>query len=128
MKPGRQRWVLRLAVVLLVALAFLAFAIQQRPPKLLTIENRSGRTIAVLDVTIAGKTSSFPEVRDGTDVNAPYESESDRFTIEGRFPDGSRIRGQFGSGTLGLAGERPHLTIVPGGQILVRPAGKNAPS
>src|SRR5436309_2110260 len=62
MMHGRNRWLLRLAILLVAGLAFLVWFRRERSQDLLVIENRSKQPIALLRVTIAGQTSTFQDV------------------------------------------------------------------
>ncbi len=94
MIPGRQRWLLRLAVVLLVGLVALFWAVGQRS-RTLTIENRSQQSIPELNITIAGQTKKFRNVKAGDEVSASCPSGGgDRFRVDGRLADGTRLWSQ----------------------------------
>jgi hypothetical protein len=117
MNRGRYRWLLRLAAVLVAGLAFLLSATGQRS-NVLTVENRSGQRIALLRVTITGKTSSWNDVPPGAEVSTLFRIKSDdHFAVEGRLEDGTMIRGQFGYVTTDMSGERARLIVLPGGEI-----------
>jgi hypothetical protein len=117
MNRGRVRWLLRLAALLVAGLAVLLWATGRRS-SLLTVENRSGQSIAFLRITIAGETKSFNDVPSGTEVTAPFQVRSDdRFTLEGRLEDGTMVRGHFGYVLQGLTRESVHFLVLPGGEI-----------
>lgn len=117
MNPGRQRGLLRLAVVLLVGLAALFWAIGQRS-RTLTIENRSEQSIPELNVTIAGQTQTFHNVKAGEEVAAPCPPRGDdRFSVDGRLADGTRLRAN------GRIGDSLHFLLLPGGQLQPRRKG-----
>lgn len=125
---GRYRWPLRLAVLVIAGLALLGWAYAERSRNVLTVENRSGQTISLLHITAAGQTSEFRDVASGAEVTASFRIKGDdHFAVEGRLADGTLIRGQFRSVTSGMSGERAHLVVLPGGQIVFRPGGKTSP-
>ncbi len=117
MVPGRQRWLLRLAVVLLVGLVALFWAVGQRS-RILTIENRSQQSIPELNITIAGQTKKFQNVKAGAEVSAPCPSGAeDRFTVDGRLADGTLLRSN------GRIGDSLHFLLLPNGDLQPRPKG-----
>jgi hypothetical protein len=121
MNPGRKRWLLRLAVVILAGLAALLWFSGPRPRDL-AVENRSGQSIASLQITVAGQTNAFRDVADGASVTAAYQArDDDSFRMDGRLADGTRIRAS------GMLGERTQFLVLPGGQIVPKKAGPNAP-
>ncbi len=121
MNPGRKRWLLRLAIVIVAGLVALLWFSGQRTRDL-AVENRSGQSIASLQVTVAGQTSTFRDVADGARVTAAYQArEDDAFRMDGRLADGTRIRAS------GLLGERTQFLVLPGGQIAPKKANPNAP-
>jgi hypothetical protein len=119
-RPGRFRWPLRVAILLVAGLALLYWPIHQRSRDTLTIQNQSGQRIDELRLTAAGETKTFHDVAPGAEVAAPLKAD-DRFTVEGQLADGTMIRGQFG----GTAGDRAPLVILPGGQLVFRQQGKS---
>ncbi|SRR5579885_2966719 len=116
--PGRRRWILRLAAVLVAGLAVLLWATQQRPAKVLNIENKSGGPITSLRVTVAGNTTAIREVPPGATVPVPFGDNSDgRFVVDGDLP-GGKLHGQ------GKAAEGLTVIVQPGGQIKFQPAAR----
>ena len=121
MNPGRKRWLLRLAVVILAGLAALLWFTGQRPRDL-TVENQSSQPIALLQITVAGQTNTFRDVAHGDRVTAAYKArDDDSFRLDGRLADGTRIRAS------GMLGERTQFLVLPGGRIEPKKAGPNAP-
>jgi hypothetical protein len=119
MNPRRNRWLLRLAVVLLVGLIALFWAVSERT-RSLTIENRSEQSIPVLNITIAGQTKTFQNVKAGDEVTVPCSARGDdRFTVDGQLADGTRIRAN------GPIGDSPHFLLLPGGQLELRRKGSS---
>lgn len=117
MNPGRQRWLLRLAVVLLVGLVALFWAVGQRS-RILTIENRSEQSIPELNITIANQIKKFQNVKAGEEVSAPCPPRGeDRFSVDGRLADGTRLRAN------GRIGDSLHFLLLPGGQLQPRRKG-----
>jgi hypothetical protein len=128
MNRGRYRWLFRLAALLVAGLAFLLWAARGRSQDLLAVENRSGQPIALLEITVAGQTSTFRDVPAGADVTAALGGKSDDpFVVEGRLADGTMVRGRFAHVADALGGGRTGLVVLPGGQILFRQAGKTSP-
>lgn len=122
---GRLRWPLRIAVILVAGLALLLWNLHQRSGEFLTIQNQSGQPVARLRVTASGETKTFQDVAAGSGVMVPLGAGGDdRLTVEGELADGTLIRGQFGRSAAGSAGERAGLVILPGGQLVFRPQGK----
>lgn len=121
MNPGRKRWLLRLAVVILAGLAALLWFSGQRSRDL-AVENRSGQSITSLQITVAGQTNTFRNVANGNRVTAPFQArDEDPFRLEGRLADDTRIR------ATGMLGERTHFVVLPGGEIAPKRAGPKAP-
>lgn len=121
MNPGRKRWLLRLAIVILAGLAALLWFSGQRSRDL-AVENRSGQPIASLQITVAGQTNTFRDVADGDRVTAAYQArDDDPCRMNGRLADGSLIRYS------GMLGERTQFLVLPGGQITPKKASPNAP-
>jgi hypothetical protein len=119
MKLGRKRWLVRMAIVLIAALAALLWFVGERPHDL-SVENHSGQPIASLKITVAGQTSTFRDVKDGTEVSAPYRARNgDHCSMEGQLADGTRIR------FMGAIGERMQFLVLPGGQIAQKKAREN---
>lgn len=117
MNPGRQRWLLRLAVVILIGLLALFWAVGQRT-RSLTIENRSEQSIPELNISLAGQTQTFQDVKAGAEVTVPCSARgADRFTVEGRLADGTRLRAN------GRIGDSLHFFLLPGGQLQPRRKG-----
>lgn len=115
-RQGRYRWTLRLAVMFAAGAGALAWLYISRPPEGLSIENRSGQTIAKLRVTLGGQTMNFRSVASGATVSAPWgEGAAKQFVLEGELADGTLLRGR------GTIGEVPRLIVLPGGQVLPPP-------
>jgi len=114
MKRGRKWWLLRVAAPLVAGLALFLWAMQERSQNLVTVENRSGQTIALLQVDRAGETSTFKDVMTGAEVRAASKTRS-AFTVAGKLADGTLIKGRFGE-----MGPRAELVVLPGGQITIR--------
>jgi hypothetical protein len=118
MNPGRNRWLFRLAILLVAGIAFYLWAVQGRSQEV-TIENRSNQRISQLTITIAGQTSTFKGIKAGSQASAPLRFHSeDRFEVEGQLEDGTTIRSR------GVIGERTHFIVLPGGELQFRPAGQ----
>jgi hypothetical protein len=120
---SRSRWLVRLAVVLIAALGFLFWVFRGRTQNFLTVENRSGQAIALLQFTVAGQTQTVRDMAAGGEKSVALPARGDDpLVVEGRLADGTRIRGRFGS--VAAVGERARLIVLPGGQIVFRQAGK----
>jgi hypothetical protein len=90
----RYRWVLRLAVLPVAALALALWLAREQSGKGLTIDNRSGQPIATLEATVAGRKSTFRGMPVGASVTAPAGDDADRrFLVECELADGSKVRG-----------------------------------
>jgi hypothetical protein len=127
MNQGRYRWWLRLTVLLAVGIAALLWAKREPSPTILIIQNRSGQSISLLEVTLAGETRQFQNVQDGSDVRVSLIKMDTPLVLTGRLADDTRIKASFGQIPGGPAGEPPTLIVVPGGQIMVRQGNKNSP-
>ncbi|HWG43615.1 MAG TPA: hypothetical protein VN688_12580 [Gemmataceae bacterium] len=118
MDKGRKRWLIRVAIVLVIGAAGLLWALGEHS-RTLVIENHSEQTVIRLEVTIAGQLSTFRDVRTGAVVNAECKAkDGDRFVVAGQLADGTRIRSS------GLIGESLHFLILPGGEVKFRPKSK----
>jgi hypothetical protein len=120
MNPGRSRWLFRIAILVVLGLAFLLWYSRQQGQNALIVENRSGQAVARLDVTVGGATNTLRDLANGADAPAGLRASGDeRFAVKGELKDGTRISGR------GTLGERATITILPGGQIQIRQAGKS---
>jgi hypothetical protein len=119
---GPYRWPIRIVAVLLVGLGLYAWFTRDRAANGLTIENRSQQPISVLRVTVAGQRNVYQNVPSGGSVTAPAGGEGgDRFALDGQLADGTMLRGAGG-----LPPGRA-LVVLPGGQVVTRPAGRAGP-
>jgi hypothetical protein len=117
MNPRYSRWLMRLAVVLIVALLGLFWAVSQRTYNL-TIENLSEQPIAEVRVSIGGQTQTFHDVKPKAKVTAECPARGDdRFTVEGRLADEKLIRAS------GRVGESRDFILLPGGELQERRKG-----
>src|SRR6202022_2020249 len=72
-------------LTVLLGLLWLARAFQNR----LTVENRSGQTVTLLELSIAGETIVFRELPDGGTVTAAFRIKTDdHFRVKGKLADG----------------------------------------
>ena len=119
MNTGRSRWLIRLGIVLLLALAALLWVIATRRPSL-EIENRSEQSIPVLQITIGGQTRTFHNLSSGAQVAMPCPRRGEEvFSVEGKLADGTRIRAN------GRIGDDLHLILLPDGQLQPRRKGSS---
>jgi hypothetical protein len=123
MNPGRNRWKLRIAVVLLAAGAMLIWALrqQQQPTSALTIVNQSGQKISVLKITIAGHSTTVKDIPTGEELVPPAAVQSgDPFSLEVTLVDGSSISRINGTAADGL-----RIIVEPGGSLTPKRADKS---
>jgi hypothetical protein len=120
MSKRRIRWLVLAAIALLLVLG----AYLREGPRGLTVQNRSGEPVALLEITASGHTSTFRDVPDGGQVTAPLGSEGGNLDVQGRLRDGTRIKGRFADAPGGPDLRRGGLVILPGGAIVPRKAGK----
>lgn len=115
MNPNRSRWWFRLAIVLLVGLLALFWAVSQNT-RTLKIENRSEQSIPELKITVGGQSQTFKNVARGGQVTVPCPAGGDdHFTVDGRLADDSRIRAN------GPIREGLDFLLLPDGSLLPRP-------
>jgi hypothetical protein len=115
MIPGRKRTLIRLGVVLFAGLAVLAWTLANRSRGVI-IENHSGQTVKVLNVTLGGETKTFHDVPEGKPMTETFKAGSDDLlTVEGRLADDTRIRFR------GKPGGDLHFLILPRGEMIPRP-------
>ncbi|HTU21120.1 MAG TPA: hypothetical protein VMG10_23910 [Gemmataceae bacterium] len=111
MNPRRNRWLLRLAVVLVVGILALFWAVGERT-RTLTIENLAQQPISELKITVGAQTRTFQDVEVGKKVTVPCQVRGDeRFTVEGRLTDDTRIRAN------GRIGDNVDYVLLPGGSL-----------
>lgn len=114
MNPHRSRWLLRLAIVLVLGLLALFWAVGEHT-RTLTIENRSEQAIAELKITLGGQTRAFQNVKANDRVTVPCQARGDdRFTVEGQLVNDTRIRAN------GRIGDSLDFVLLPGGQLVPR--------
>jgi hypothetical protein len=114
MAKSRNRWLFKLALIPLLALAAYLWATQHRTEHFLTVENQAGQPIAVLRVTIAGQSKVLKDMAQGAKVTTPLAVRGDEtFAVDGQLADGTLVKGH------GKLPERAAFTILPGGQLNV---------
>jgi hypothetical protein len=124
LNPGRRRWLIRLAILLVAALGGLLWAIRGQSQNVLVIENQSGQSIIELTVKVGEQEKTYRDVPNKDEVVTPFHlTGSEPFSVTGKLRDNTLIRGQFGARA--ATGDRPTLLVQPGGQILLKPASKN---
>ena len=118
MERGRNRWVIRLAVVVVAAAGMLVWALQARGG--LTISNQSGQKIVILKLTAAEQTIILRDLAVGADETVPFVVKAnDPAVLEGNLADGRLIRVQ------GPAGDWRKLVILPNGEVKINPRMDN---
>jgi hypothetical protein len=117
---NRKRWLLRLAILPLIAIVGLLYANKEQAQDPLIVLNRSGQPIARLKVTVGEKTVTFSDLPAGAQKTTSLTIDSDDpFRVEGELANGSMIR------IRGKAVERTtQLIVLPGGEIKLQQAGK----
>jgi hypothetical protein len=111
MNRGRWRWLLRLAIASIASLIVLLLAFGGRTRNL-TVENRSRQSIAELNITVGGRSKRFENVREDAEVTAPFSwGGDDRFQVEGRLANGTRVRAN------GRLGDTRRFLLLPGGLL-----------
>jgi hypothetical protein len=123
MNKNRRRWLLRLSILPLAGIAFLLWWSYHERTRSVTVENRSGKGIAQLQVTAAGQTSTYAQLHDGGAVTAPCGGDGDHFDVEGRFDDGAVFKGQ-GQFPESSPGQGTALVIGPGGGVAPRKSSR----
>ncbi len=113
----QRRWLLRLAIPVVAALGILVWAMG-RTGNVVTIENVSGQSIPLLQITRGGETKSFKDVPPGKSV-AAMTTVSGAFSVDGKLADGTLLRSRFGE-----AEARVDLVLLPGGQLTYRKRGE----
>jgi hypothetical protein len=109
-------------------LAGLLWVVWERFQNRLTVENRSGQPIALLEIAIGGETVAFRNMADGATVTAAFTiATDDHFAVEGRLADGTRLGGKFGYVTNGMCGERAAFGVQPAGKIAFEQTGRISP-
>lgn len=109
----QRRWLLRIAIPLVAALAMVLWALE-RSRNVITIDNQSGQPIATLHIIRGGESKVFNDVP----VRAPITATTQNggpFTVEGRLADGTLIRARFGE-----VEAQVDLVLLPGGQLQFR--------
>jgi hypothetical protein len=110
MNRPRNRWALRLAVILAAGGVMLLWALKQQVERMLTIVNQSGQTVAEMTITSGEETVTYRDIADGKDVSVPFVTRSDQpMTIAVRMQNGSTLR------RIGHAPEQLRLSITPVG-------------
>lgn len=115
MNPRYSRWLLRLAVVLILGLLGLFWAVSHRTSSL-SIENQSQQSIVKVHITIGGQTQSFHDVKPGARLTAEGPARSgDHFSVKGQLADTTLIAAN------GPVGDRLDFILLPNGHLQPRP-------
>ena len=118
MDRSRYRWILRLAIVLVVGLIALLWAVGQQT-RTLTIENQAQQTIASLQIILGGETRRFENVAAGREVRAEGKGQGEEsYTVVGELANGTRIRSS------GRIKESVQFLLLPDGQLQPKPQRK----
>ena len=84
----------------------------------LTVTNRSGRTIASLQVSLPWQTLRFEPIADGEAVTQAFAIRFDAaFAMSDRLADGTPIRTSQGYVTNGQCGEAARIEVGPRGEV-----------
>jgi hypothetical protein len=111
MDRPRNRWKLRVAVVLVVGLGMLIWAIRQQSQNALTISNQSGQAITQLHVTAGTNDTTVRDIPPGGDVEVKFITRADApFRLQITLADGSL---HFWSGRANSL----KLLVLPDGNI-----------
>ncbi len=113
MNRGRSRWLLRLALPLVVGVGALAWLALRGDEVLLTVENHSGQLLQSLEIKAGRQTIALTDVATGTEKAVALPGRG-RFEVAGRLADGTLIRGSFGPFDSSSA-RRARLVILPEG-------------
>ena len=117
MNRSRYRWLIRLSILPVAGLLLLLWLSSRERARDLKIENRSQRTITLLQITVAGHTRTFRDMPDGGQVHVPLGASGGTFEIQGECADGTLLRGRFADTEGGPDVARLGLVVLPGGQI-----------
>lgn len=109
MNPMRKRWLIRLAILLIVGLIALFWSVGQLGRNL-TIENRSEQAIEELKITLGDQTQTFHNIKPGQEVSVPLPS-SGAFAVDVRLPGDKLLR------LRGSIRDNLHYELLPGGQL-----------
>lgn len=117
MNPRSSRWLLRLAMVIIVALLGLFWAVSQRTYSL-TIENLSEQPIAEVSISMGGQTQTFHDVKPKAKATAEFPAHGgDRFLVKGQLADKTLISANP------PASANLEFILLPGGQLQERRKG-----
>jgi hypothetical protein len=114
----RNRWLLRIAVVLVAGGAMLFWALRQKPPPL-TVSNKSGQAIAKMRISFGDETSTFTNVARSEEISVPVVGKSDTpFSVDINLADGNLIRSS------GRWQQPIKVIVLPDNRIEIHPADK----
>jgi hypothetical protein len=118
MDRSRYRWVLRLAIVLVLGLIALLWTLSQRG-RTLSIENHAEQPITTLQITLGGDTFTFKDVASRAEVTATSKGHGEvSWSVEGKLANGSLIRGN------GKIKDSLQLLLLPDGNLQEKPKRK----
>ncbi len=96
-------------------------AFREHTRNVLTVTNRSGRTITSLQVSLPWETLRFEPIAPGESLSRSFRIASDaHFAIEGQLADGTRLQAAEGYVTNGQYGAEVRIEVGPGGVIQLR--------
>jgi len=112
---GRYRWLMRLALVLLIGALGWMWAEREKAKHRLVVANRCGQTIGKLDIKVGDKSASYQDLSNGSDATVPFSVEpGERYDIRAEFSHGGIDHAQ------GVLGEEHTFIVQPGGQIVLQ--------
>lgn len=117
---GRRRWLIRIALVVVIAMLGLVWAEREKERHRLVVENHSGGVLTRVEIKAGDNdSSSFTNVKDGESVVAPFSvDDGEKYAI--------RIAGKTGiNHNFGVLGDTRHFIVLPGGQIVAQGKGRN---
>jgi hypothetical protein len=115
--PRRSFLALAVAAGLAAAIGT-GVAFREHTRNVLTVVNRSGRTIRSLQVSLPWETLRFGPIAPGETVSRSFRIVSDAsFVIEGELADGTGLRAEEGYVTNSQYGEGVRIEVGPGGTL-----------
>lgn len=117
---GRRRWLIRIALVVVIAMLGLVWAEREKERHRLVVENHSGEVLTRVDIKAGSDSSSFTDVANDASVVAPFSvDDKDKYAIH------VEARKAGISNSMGVLGATRHFIVLPGGQIVAQGKGRN---